>query len=267
MDAPDAGFVGEGVEFGEAVEEGGEGGVDDAVDVAVFDGRVRRVEGWEFEGEGGGRGEPFAEGGSFAVGVVGCGGDVGEAEAGDGGAGGVALGAGVGEGAGGGGFEVGVVEALEDAEVGVEGEVGDDVGLVVVRGGGLRVGVDGVEGEEGRAGVCGEYALVGWSAVDDVPEAGFGRVEGRDGVEHVAVVEEGEAAESVMRAPDAQDDMLLGQKERVQIGGRGIGDGGQDGGLVCRRRDMKDAVDGCFAGGEVVIEDISSDRICLDMRG
>ena len=47
-----------------------------------------------------------------------------------------------------------------------------------------------MEGEEGRAGVCGKHALICWRAVDDVPEAGFGGVYGCDGVEDVAVVEE-----------------------------------------------------------------------------
>ena len=61
--------------------------------------------------------------------------------------------------------------------------------------------------------------------------------------------------------------MLLGQKERVQVGGGGIGDGGQDRGLLCRGGDVEDPVDGRFAGREVVIENIASDGICLGMRG
>ena len=47
---PKGGGLRLGVEFGQAVEEGGEAGVDDAVGVAVGAGGVVWVCGWEFDG-------------------------------------------------------------------------------------------------------------------------------------------------------------------------------------------------------------------------
>ena len=63
-----------------------------------------------------------------------------------------------------------------------------------------------MEAEEWVRGVFGDDAPFCGGAVDDVPQAGFGRVEGRDGIDDVAVVEDGHATVGEVGAPDAEDD-------------------------------------------------------------
>ena len=82
-----------------------------------------------------------------------------------------------------------------------------------------------MEGVEGRGVVGCDDAATGGRAVDDEPDAGGGGVQGRDGVEHVAVVEHGEAAVGEVGAPDAEDHVVGGEEEGVQVGGGGGGDG------------------------------------------
>ena len=177
---PDArhGRLGLGVEFEEAVEEGRVAAVRNAEDVARGLGRVVRVEGREFgAGEAGGgeeRGDGLRFGGGDGEGAGA--GDGGDKEAGEGRFAGRALAVYVVEGARGGALHVVVVEALEDVEVGIGGDVGDDVAFSGVGVRGPFPGVDGVEGEEGVGFVDADQALAVF-AVDDEPEVLFAGVE------------------------------------------------------------------------------------------
>lgn len=110
-----------------------------------------------------------------------------------------------------------VVEAFEDVEVFVDGDVGYDIHFSWRGGGGLFPCVDGVEGEEGGGFVDADEAFVVY-AVDYEPGVLLGRVEGH-GVEHVSGPEDFEAALGVVGVEDAEDDVVLGQQDGVQVGG------------------------------------------------
>lgn len=197
------------VELGEAVEECGGAAVGDAVDVAVGLGDVVRIDGRELGGDVAGGGEDLDCGsglGNFAGGRFQFVGDVGEAVAGLPGAGGVAFLAEVGASAGGGGEQVVEVEALEDADVSVAGEIGDDVRLAWDRGGGLFVGVHRVEGVKSGRSVCGDDAVP--SSADDVPPAWLFGIQRSDTVQDVTLIQERHTPVCVVRAPYAKDDIV-----------------------------------------------------------
>lgn len=179
------------VELGETVEEGGGAAVGDAVDVAVGLGGVARVHGGELGGDVARSGEDSGGGSGLSDFVSGGGGfarDVGEAVAALPGAGGVAFPAEVGAGAGGVGEQVVEVEALEDADVIVTGEVGDDVRLAGDRGRGFFVGVGCMEGVEGGRRVGGDEPVPG--SADDVPPAGLFWIQRSDTVQDITLIQE-----------------------------------------------------------------------------
>ena len=67
-----------------------------------------------------------------------------------------------------------------------------------------------MEGEESRGRVGCDHAGGRRGARDYIPSAGFGGVKWRDGVDHVAVIEDGEAAVGEVRAPNTKDDVVGG---------------------------------------------------------
>ncbi len=142
------GRLGPGIVLDQAVQERGIAAVADAVDVAGGFGGVDGIEGWEFRGVGaGGREEGFDfSGGAGSEDARAA--DGGQFEAREGRLAGCAFAVDVVAGAGGGAFHIVVVEAFQDVEVRVRGDVGDDVDLARVRLRGLFPRVGGVESEE-----------------------------------------------------------------------------------------------------------------------
>ena len=103
-----------------------------------------------------------------------------------------------------------VVEALEDVEVRVGGDVGDDVDFARLGFRGLLPGVAGVEGEEWIRFVYAHEALT-VSSVDYEPEVLFVRVE-LHGVEHVSRPQDLETAFGVVGVEDAENDVPFRQE-------------------------------------------------------
>ena len=160
------------VVFDESVEERRVAAVADAVDVAARLGGVSGVEGGEFGRVFFRSGEQCSDFSGFArYGYRGAA-DVGELEARQGRFARLAFAVDVVESGGGGPFHVVVVEALEDVEVRVGGDVGDDVDFAALGFGGLLPGVDRVEGEE-RVRFIGPDEALAVPSVDYEPEVLF----------------------------------------------------------------------------------------------
>lgn len=176
VDDSRGGRLRQGVVFDQSVEEGGVAAVADAVDVAAGLGGVEGVEGREFGRvffRGGESSRDFA--GGTRGGYLGTA-DVGELEAGKRRFARCAFPVHVVERSGCRPFHVVVVEALEDVEVWVGGDVGDDVHLPRFRFRGLLPRVDGVESEEWIRFIYPHEALA-VPSVDYKPEVLLVRVE------------------------------------------------------------------------------------------
>ena len=267
LDACDGG-LGPGVEFEEAVEEGGVATVADAVDVA---GRFRgagRVEGGEFGRVGAGRGEEGGDlGGRVSGRYAGCVADGGQFEAGQGRFAGGAFAVDVVEGGGRGAFHVGVEHAFEVVEVRVGGYVGDDVGFVCRRFRGLFPGVDRVEGEEGLRFVDPDEASVVVS-VDHEPEVLFLWIVVHC-VNKVLRPKDFGAAECEVGIEYTEDHVVLCQEKGVKIcrSDGSAGESGKNGGFAGLGGYGEDSIDCLPTYFEIVIEPISCDWVCAGVRG
>lgn len=104
--------------------------------------------------------------------------------------------------------------------------------------------------------VCGQQPPACRAPVHDVPARRLIWVERRDTVEHVSMINNGGAAVSEVRVPDAEKDGVLREEDGVQICGRCL-DGGKNVGLAGRGVGLPDAVCAAPPGFEVVVEDIA----------
>ena len=251
------------VVFDQAVEEGRVAAVADAVDVAARLGRVQWVEGGEF-GRVCFRGDGYrdhlsrfdARWGYFRTA------DVGEFEASEGSLARFAFAVDVVQSSGCAPFHVVVVEALEDVEVRVGGDVGDDVGFPLLRLRGLLPCVDGVEGEEGIRFEHSHEALA-MPSIDYEPEVLFVRFEFH-GVQQVPRPENLGAAFGVVGVEYAENHVALRQEYRMKIcrSDRTAGESGKNGGFPRLGGHGEDSIRCLPTDFEVVIVPISRDWVC-----
>lgn len=245
----------------QAVEEGRVAPVADAVDVAVRPRRALRVDAGQFgrvalgrHGQGAGAARGARRGDAGAA-------DVGESEAGQAGFARGAFAVDVVARARGGAFHVVVVEALEDVEVRVRGDVGDDVDLPGFRRRGLLPRVDGVEGEEGLRFVHAHQA-VPVPSVDHQPEVLPVRLEVH-GVHQVPRPEDLGAVFGVVGGEDAEDHVALRQEDRMEVRrpDRSAGESGEDGRFPRLGGHGEDSVRWLSTHFEVVVVPISGDGV------
>ena len=198
------------VVFDQPVQKGRVAPVAHAVDVPAGLGRVVGVEGRQFGRVLFSGGEDGADGAGFGGGGDAGAADVGESEARQGCFARGAFAVDVVSSARGGAFHVVVVEAFQNVEVRVGGDVGDDVDFARFGFGGLLPGVDGVEGEGWIRFVYADEALT-VPSVDYEPEILFVRVEFH-GVQHVSRPQDLETAFGVVGVEDAENHVPFRQE-------------------------------------------------------
>jgi len=163
------------------------------------------------------------------------------------------------------GEQVVVLENLENIAVGQLNNIAENVGGAI--GPFFLPGIDGVEAEKGRAQECGDQAAA-LTTVDDTPPRLKLRVEA-DGINEAAFPEDLGAACPEEGGPDAEDDIVFGKEERVNVGRLDLGprDRGEDLRLTRAERGVEDAVSGIAPELQIEIVEVAGDCIVFGMGG